>query len=169
MSSELLSALQRCSLHPLLIITSKVLTREGFGDVQILDRRESRQKSRFGGHEILCEGIHAGRPVKVVVKVIGDSIRTRMLDELCGTVDRMGADFGILVSPFTVRTSKRLLSRRYRRSRIEILDGQHFERLLLKHRIGVRGGAVDYAFFGELELVTRRLRSFLGKEAHGRS
>lgn len=169
MSYELTKALQSCSLHPLLIVTSKILTREGFGDVQILDRRESSQKSRFGGHEIVCEGTHAGRAVKVVVKVIPDSIRTRMLDELCGTVDRMRADFGIIVAPHKIGSKPRAAVKRYRRTRIEVIDGPFLTELAQKHQIGTRSSGVDYAFFGELELISRKLQAFLRKEGYGRS
>ena len=104
--------LKRCSLHSLLMLTSKVLSRSGFGDVQLLDRRQSRQKSRFGGHELLCESSVGMFPTRVIVKVIQDSVRLRMLDELAGSVRRTNADMGLIVSPhhLTANASKHLAS-----------------------------------------------------------
>jgi hypothetical protein len=98
--SPLEHALQQCSFYPLLLITAKVLSCSGFGDVQIMDRRVTTEKTRFGGFEIQCVGSFAGQPLKTVVKVIPDAVRLRMLDENAGAVIRTGADLGLVVSPF---------------------------------------------------------------------
>src|SRR5579871_2191023 len=97
--SELEYTLKNCSLHVLLMLTSRVLTRSGLGDAQILDRRHTKQKSRFGGHEILCETVVGDATYRTIVKVVNDTGRLRMLDELAGSVIRMKADRGILVTP----------------------------------------------------------------------
>lgn len=160
--TPLVQALQRCSLHSLLMITSKALTRAGFGDVQILDRRKSGQKSRHGGHELQCETTLGLLPVTVIVKVIQDKVRVRMMDELAGAVDRTGSDLGVIVTPFGVTAKASRQRDCYRRSRIEVLDGPSLAELLLKHRIGVRArGEVDYEFFGSIEDVSERLLSFI--------
>jgi len=159
---ELAGVLKRCSLHSLLIVTSQALSRAGFGDVQLLDRRQSKQKSRFGGHELLCEGTIGGMPFRVIVKVIQDSVRLRMLDELAGSVRRTNADMGLIVSPhgLTANAAKHLSS--YTPMRLEAIAGRTFSELLSRYHIGVRSrGEVDYAFFGELESASLRLISFL--------
>ncbi|MBS1714605.1 MAG: restriction endonuclease [Armatimonadetes bacterium] len=155
-------ALQNCSLHSLLMLTSKALKRAGFGDVQILDRRQSRQKSRYGGHELLCQTEFGTVPAKVVVKVVRDSVRQRMLDELAGTVIRRNADMGILVATKHVSALARRNRERYNPLRLEIIDGDALAGLLAKYGIGVRPhGEVDYAFFGKLEEQSFRVLSFL--------
>jgi hypothetical protein len=47
-------ALQQCSLHSLILLTTKALGRSGFGDVQILDRRQSKQSGN-AAHESNCQ------------------------------------------------------------------------------------------------------------------
>ena len=158
----LLGALQSCSLHALLMLTSKTLALSGFGDTEILDRRQSKQKSRHGGHELRCQTTFGLLPVKVIVKVVQDSVRLRMLDELTTAVKRTGSDFGLLVA--TGRIGRQALKERefYRREGIAILDGTTLAALLRKHQIGTRGkGEVDYAFFGSLEEASLRVLSFV--------
>jgi restriction endonuclease Mrr len=163
--SPLRIALQQCSLHALLMIVSKTLTRAGLGDVQIMDRRKSTQRTRFGGHELLCETYLNNRPIKIVVKVISDAVRMRMLDELAGVTLRTKADSALVVTPFHVtRTAAKVLGEHHP-VRIETIDGLELEKLLLKFGIGVRGkGEVDYAFFGGLEQVSARLLDFLDQK-----
>ena len=155
-------ALKNCSLHVLLMITSKALSRVGYGDVQILDRRTSRQKSRFGGHELLCQTTLGGRSVTVLVKVLRDSIRIRNLDELAGTVIRRGADSALIITPHHVtRVAKTLISE-YKPLKTAVIDGLELAGMLSEARIGTRGNSdVDYAFFGEIEEASARILSFM--------
>lgn len=161
-NSPLTGALQNTSLHALLMIVSKGLSRAGFGDVSIQDRRQPRQKSRHGGHEIQCLTSVGSLPSKVVVKVIRDSVRVRMLDELAGTVLRTGADLGLIISPFHLTRKAKAHLDSYRSARISALDGVALSELLAKHGIGVRGtGSVDYEFFGGIEEIAEKLQAFL--------
>ena len=159
---ELEAALKQCSLHSLLILTSRALSHSGFGYVQLLDRRQSKQKSRFGGHELLCETTVGGLPVRVIVKVIQDSVRLRMLDELAGGIRRTNADLGLIVSPHNLTANASQALGSYAPMRIEAITGRTFAELLSRYHIGVRSrGDVDYAFFSELEDLGERLISFL--------
>lgn len=161
----MIQVLQNSSLHGLLLVTSKMLARSGFGDVQILDRRETRQKSRFGGHELLCESSLGSLPVKVIVKVINDSIRLRMLDELAGAVMRTKADLGLIVSPHHLTSSASRHQASYKAARVEAIDGAELVGRLTRLGIGVRkSGELDYQFFGGLEEVSRRVMCFIRKE-----
>ncbi len=154
---ELEGALRGLSLHALLMTVSKVLARAGFGDVQVLDRRQNRQRSRYLGHELLCEGRIGTIPVSVVVKVVRDEVRTRMLDELAGVVRRRSADVGLLVTPYASRKGAE-----HPGSRVEVLDGPRLAALLRQHGVGVRpSGDPDYAFFAALEDVSGRLINFI--------
>jgi hypothetical protein len=164
-TDPLAGALQDCSLHALLMLTSKALTRAGFGDVEILDRRETGQKSRHGGHEISCLAALGPVSVKVIVKVIRDDVRTRMFDELAGAVLRNSADLGLIVTPFNVSASLSARQACYGPARIEAMDGNALARLMRCSGIAVRSsGDVDYAFLSELETVSGRLLEFIGKE-----
>jgi len=159
-------ALRECSLHSLLMLTSKVLTRAGFGDVEILDRRETGQKSRHGGHEMSCLTYVGSLPVRSIVKVVPQyDLRTRHFDELAGGVLRAGADLGLLVTPHKVSASIAGKQPSYRPARLEVIDGNSLASLMRCSGIGVRpDGSPDYAFFAELEEVSGRLMGFIRKE-----
>lgn len=165
-TQPMIRVLQRSSLHSLLLLTSKMLSRSGFGEVQILDRRETRQKSRFGGHELLCESTLGSLPVRVVVKVINDSVRLRMLDELAGVVMRTKADLGIIVSPHHLTASAARYQGSYKASRISVIDGAALAERLQKLGIGIRkSGEIDHQFFVGLDLVGKRVTEFMRREA----
>lgn len=158
---QLQGALRASSLHALLIMIAKALSRSGYGDVQFLDRRNPREKSRHGGHELLCEATIGTRAVKIIVKVLRDSIRIRNLDEMAGTVMRMGADSGVIISPFHTTKVAQTLLEKYR-PRTEVVDGEALAAMLEARSIGVRNkGEVDYAYFGELEHLANQISHFI--------
>lgn len=162
--SQLERVLQRCSLHALLMLTSNALTRAGFGDVQILDRRQSKQKTRYGGHELMCQTTIGSLPVKVIVKVINDAIRGRMMDELAGAVLRTKADLGLLVTPHQTSAIMKKRQAEYRPVRIEIMDGPVLASLLSANGIGVtEKKRVDFPFFSSIEIASERILGFLAE------
>jgi hypothetical protein len=153
---------QNSSLHTCLMLVAKVLTRNGFGDIQILDRRMPRQKSRLGGCELLCVTSIGSVSVRVIIKVIRDSVRTRMLDELAGAIDRTGSDFGILVSNKRLPKGMSARHEMYVKSRVEVIDLALLVQMLVKFRVGVRpAGEPDYAFFVDLEEKLDQVNDFL--------
>lgn len=159
---QLKSALKSASLHALLLIVSKALSRSGYGDVQFLDRRSERQKSRFGGHELICEMRLGPRVIRVVVKVVRDSVRIRHLDELAGTIIRMGADSGLIVSPHHLTGRARQLLESYGPVRVGVIDGDSLAAWLGDLHLAVDGkGQVDFAYFGHLEEMASRAQAFL--------
>lgn len=165
-TDPLVGALRECSLHSLLMLTSKVLTRAGFGDVEILDRRETGQKSRHSGHEISCLTYVGSLPLRAIVKVVPQyDLKTRHFDELAGGVLRAGADLGLLVTPHKVSASIAGKQPSYRPARIEVMDGEALASLMRCSGIAVRpSGDVDYSFLSELEEVSARLLGFIRKE-----
>lgn len=163
--SELRNLIQESSLHATLLLVAKALSRSGYGDIEILDRREPRQKSRYGGCELQCRSSFANVPVRIIVKVIRDSVRVRMLDEMAGAIDRTKADFGIVVSTADLSQRARTVRQAYRKSRVEVIDLELLTDMLAKFRIGVRpSGSPDYAFFGTLNDQIRRVNKFLSYE-----
>ena len=159
-------ALQGSSLHVLLMLIAKILTRQGFGDIQLLGRRLKAQKSRVGGCVLLCQTNIGHVPIKVIIKVINDGVRTRMLDEMAGAIDRTGSDFGIVISTEDLSPKVAKNQGTYGKSRVEVIDGSLFASMLTKFKIGVRpDGSPDYAFFGDLENQLERVNEFL---SHGR-
>lgn len=155
---QLEGVLRTSSLHALVIVVTKALSRSGFGDVEILDRRTEKQKSRFGGHELQCITEIGNMPGKVIVKIVRDSVRTRMVDELAGTVLRTGADRGLIVTPFRMTKGAKENLDRYKPAQVDVVDGQSLVSMLKKHGIGIRGrGEVDFAYFGALEEFAPKL------------
>lgn len=164
-STSMMEMLQKASLHALLMMTAKALSRSGFGDVTILDRREAKQKSRYGGHELLCVTTIGGVPFRVVVKVVRDSFKVRMFDELAGVVIRQNADMGILISPCQGNEIGMKWQPQYRPLKIYSMDGHALARMISRSRIGTKDGLTpDYAFLEELEEMGARVRSYIKRE-----
>lgn len=161
MPHPLTGVLRTSSLHVLLIVVSKVLSRSGFGDVQILGRRQERQKSKFGGHEVQCLTQLGNLPAKVLVKVVRDTVRLRAVDELAGAVARTGSDRGLIVSAYGVCQSaeEALLNPALK---VDVLSGDGLADLMVKFGFGVRpSGQPDYAYFGQLEEVSPKILGFM--------
>jgi hypothetical protein len=148
------------------MLTSKALTRAGFGDVEIMDRRTSKEKSRFGGYELSCRLMLGSLPAKVIVKVLSrDTIRQRQLDELAGSVMRSGADAGLIVSPYPLPQALLGAVRSYRPLKIHVIDGPLLAELLTRSSIGIGPkGRPDFAFFSELEDTSLKIQSFMRRE-----
>lgn len=146
------------------MIASHVLTKTGFGYVEILDRRTTKQKSRYGGHELAGHVSLANLPMTTLFKVLEDPIRLRNLDEMAGVVDRMKADLGIVVSPHTLSGSALRHRDAHRKSRIEVFDGPVFADLCIRAGVGVAAGKVDYEFFESLKQISPRILRFIKEE-----
>lgn len=156
-NSPLEAALKRLSLHPLITLVSRVLTRAGYGEAQLQNRLKERQKSRQGGCDMLFEATFGTRPVRVAVKVLRDSVRIRMLDELCGVVQRTKADMGFIVATGHITRNARPLLDQYGPD-IHVLDGSALASLLETYGIGTKGpGEVDWEFFAGLEATSPKI------------
>ncbi len=163
----LVGALRGCSLHALLMLLSKALTRSGWSEAEIQGRRDAGQKSRNGGHEIACLALLGPTPVRMIVKVSRDpeGVKTRMLDELSGAVLRNSADLGLIVTPYKVSASVAEKQGSYGAARVVAIDGNGLARFMRCSGVAVRpNGESDYAFLSELETVSGRLLEFIGKE-----
>lgn len=161
----MMHALKQSSLHALLILLSKALTREGFGDVQILDRRQDKQKSRFSGHEVLCESSVGQVPFRMVVKVIRKPFRRDMFDQLAGVVVRRKADVGMLVNTHQGNEKVMKWQDDYGSHRIVVLDGPKLVQMLARHGVGIRkSGEPDHAFLDALEEQALRIQMFMEAE-----
>lgn len=155
-TSQLESALRPLKLYPLLRIVSRVLTRAGYGEARLQDRLTEGQKSKSGGCDLLFEATFGTRSVKVVVKVIKDGIRVRMLDEACGVVKRTKADMAFLVTPFRLTKKVRELLPLYAPD-IQVISGDMLAELMELYGIGVKGpGVVDWEYFHHLTLYADR-------------
>lgn len=156
-NAPLKAALQGCSDRALIVLSMTMLTRSGFHDVQILDHRYRAQRLRDGEIALICTSTLNRVPVTVVVKVANRSVKRRHLDELSITIIRTGAESGMIVSPFHVTPKAQAILDRYRTIRASVVDGELLTTYCEALGIGLRGeGAVDYAFFGELEAVAER-------------
>jgi len=159
---QLTYALRECSLSSLLSTVSKALARSGYGDVQYVGRHHPRQKSRYGGHELICETVMGPNLHRVVVKVVRDTVRIRNLDELAGTVTRVEADAGLIVSPFPVTKKAAFFLDSYGPVRTGVIAGDALATWLTRLGIGVTpDGAVDWSYFGHVEEATDQVLTFL--------
>ncbi len=149
--TPMMEVLEQCSILELQIILVNLLPREGFGDPEVLDRLRSSQKTRHGGFEMICRRTTSFLQQTTLVKVVNDNVRQRMVCEMAGQVDLNGADWGLIVTPRKVCKSAREALHVIARSKVHVIDGRGLERLLRKHRIGIRrDDSVDYELFLEL-------------------
>lgn len=157
--------LQKVSFHVLLLSVSKVLSREGYSDVELLGRRTTRQKSYLGGCDLVARQPLGVFQTKSLVKVIQDNVRLRMLDEMSGAMPRCKANFGIIVTPFGCTKQVRDRNASYPGHPIRIVDGAELANLMVKHRIGVREQfgtlCIDEGYFEALRDRSGKLLTFL--------
>lgn len=165
-NDPLVHALQKCSFHPRLMMVQKALIKAGYGDVEILDRRDAGQKSRYGGHELSCVLATGPVPLKVNVKVLTEDVRIRTFDELAGCLIRTGADAGLVITTGKITRSGAKWQAKFEgKSRMDAMDGRALADLIRRSGFATRqNGEPDYAFFTELEKVSEKVRAF-GKEA----
>lgn len=134
-----------------LTLTRKVLSRSGYGEIVELGRIQSWQKSKIGGCELLGMTTIGESPVKVIIKLIKDSVRTRMLDELSGVCNREQAGNGILVSTQALGPKLRCIPEKYINQSIRVFDINDLRRLFAKHHLLLTPeGAVDPAYLERL-------------------
>src|ERR1700761_1030443 len=99
-SEPLELVLQGLTLNELLMLLESLLPFEGFGDCEILGRRKSKQKSKYGGFEMRCRTKLGTEPGTVLVKVVAEyPLRTRQIHETAGCVLEHDALMGLLVPP----------------------------------------------------------------------
>lgn len=148
--------LEDLSLNELIMLLEKLLPFEGFGDVEVLDRRKSKQKSRFGGFEMRCRTKLGNQTGFVLVKVVAEHpLNTRMLHELTGCVFEHDALLGLLVSPFKSSGSRAFLQASQPKLRVRVIDAPELIRLMNCSGIGIRPkGEIDYAFFASLKTAS---------------
>ncbi len=165
--TPLVAELQGATLHPLIMVVTQALARAGYGDIRILDRRQAKQKSRYGGYDIECH-THVGRmPAKVIVKVVADdSIHKRMIDELCGVTLSSQATAGFIFATKHIATSaKAELQALSPIVRLVAFDGEQFAAFLAAQDIGLRpDGSVDQEFFRDLKQIAANIKHLTQKK-----
>lgn len=151
---QLEAMLNGTKLHGFEMILQSLLSREGYGEVTLMGRRRSKQKSRYGGFELLCKLSIGPEPFVCIVKVVHQhEIRVRQVMEAAGNVDRMKVDMAIIATPLTTCESTAQVLPLISKSRVDIWDGPRIADLMIKYGIGVRNGEVDYAYFGWLNYI----------------
>lgn len=161
---QLIAMLKETNLHAFQIILQSILQREGYGEVTLMDRRRPKQKSRYGGFELVCKSSIGPEPFVCIVKVVlQHSVRVRQVMEAAGNVDRMSVDMAIVATPYTTCETTAEILPLMTKSRIDIWDGPRIVDLMMKHRVGTREGEVDFAYFGWLNYVSDKSIEVLEK------
>ncbi|MBS1703673.1 MAG: restriction endonuclease [Armatimonadetes bacterium] len=149
--SPISSSVAALPLGALEILVQTLLAREGFGEVEIMNRWNPKQKTKKGGFELVC--FRGTGPLRetTLVKVIQDDIRVRMLAELVGNVDRINADFGIVVTTKRACHSARRELPKFTTCQVRIVEPPDIENLMRKHLVGFREhGEPNHAYFSFL-------------------
>ncbi len=158
-----LTGLENCSLYAHLLMLEKACSMAGYGYVEIMDRRLPKQKSRYGGYEMVLHGMVGRSKLKVIVKVVRDTLHVRNFAELNGAIQQSGADFGILVSPH-IPTDSFIANLPKFHERIDLWAGKTYIQVLKYFKIGFRlSGEPDYAQLQEYERLAEKSEKALRK------
>ena len=158
---QLLTIFRVSSFHAQLLVLLRLLERLGYRNLRIMGRRTPAQSTDQGGHELMSLdefGIFTG---KTVIKFVRDKVRTRMLDELAGTIRRVGADYGVLIATggFCEGVTPDI------NQRVRVITGTELAHLLVRHRIGTKTetqeDTVDHEFFRSLEVYAGQVAEFV--------
>jgi restriction endonuclease Mrr len=156
---KLLATFKVSSFHTQLLLIQHLFETLGYRNLRILGRRDPKQSTDFGGHELASKDALGLFDVKTVVKFVRDKVRTRMLDELTGTIERVGADYGILIA--TDGLGELVATEHLKR--IRVITGVELAALFATHKIGVANGTLDAPFFEALEMYAGQLGSLFNR------
>lgn len=121
-----------------------LLRRLGYTDVAV-GRRHWKGRTNRGGRDIdlhLKTGLTTGLIV-VQVKQYTQPIQRRFIDELRGTMVRLGARHGLIITTATFPEGAKEAAQRAPIAPIRLIDGAELERLCFDHQLGVRQIAPD--------------------------
>lgn len=156
------SRIHHAKLHTKVILVQRLLGRMGFGEVRSMGRLKPSQKSKRGGHELFCRFQAGSQDATMVVKLVSDSARLRMLCELAGTMLLNRAQFGLLIA--TKPSSERMFRYLDRLTplKMDLIDGPALVQLLHKHGIGIRQhGEPDFAYLERLDAQEKAIIGLL--------
>lgn len=123
---------------------ARLLTALGYRDVRLMGALHEKGRNAFGGMDLSAEQGQGLTASKVIaqVKQYRDPVPRAFVDELRGTMLRVGAQQGLLVttSEFARSASEAALSGQHA-APVRLLDGRELARLLIAYGIDVEGPA----------------------------
>lgn len=136
--TQLLEQLHSLSYHAFEGCLCDLLNAMGYEEVTLLGRTQTRQYTPHGGRDLEASARTGVTHARLVLqaKQYYRPVSRRFVDELRGTVLRLGARQGLLI---TTSTFSHVARRAAHTSvaPIQLLDGQALVRLLIQHQIGV--------------------------------
>jgi inner membrane protein len=149
--TALLAQLQGLPFHAYEHCLKELLLALGYAEVKLLGRTEWRQFTRHGGLDIEVNANTGVTDTQVLaqVKQYARPVSRRFVDELRGTMLRLGAEQGLIITLSTFSRVARQSANRDLLAQVRLIDGEELLDLLLTHRIGVRqeegaDGSVDH-------------------------
>lgn len=159
LENQLLERLLALPFHAFAGCLCDLLSAMGYERVTLLGRTQTRQFTRHGGRDMEAythTGVTCARLV-LQAKQYRRPVSRRFIDELRGTVLRLGARQGLLITTSTFSAVARKAAETSV-APVQLLDGETLVRLMIKYRIGVavppgpdgQNVCLDEAYFSRL-------------------
>jgi membrane-bound metal-dependent hydrolase YbcI (DUF457 family) len=152
-----LHQLHSLSFHAFAELVCDLLRRMGYTDVALLGRTTLRQRTRYGGRDIMASartGVTGAR-VTIQLKLYERPVSRRFVDEMAGVMLRIGSTQGILITTSTFAKPAVQAAGRNRLTAVRLVDGPALVSLLARHQLGIKQTArgrlfLDTRFFRQL-------------------
>ena len=139
LTAQLKTRLYDLPFHAYEQCLNQLLTKMGYENVALCGRTKTRQYTAHGGRDMEAlarTGVTAARII-LQAKQYRRPVSRRFVDELRGTLLRLNARQGLLISTSTFSSVARQAAETTG-SPIQLVDGDALAQLLVSHRIGVR-------------------------------
>ena len=140
-------------------VVQQVLSRSGYSSIHLSGRAYSRGRTLWGGLDMTAYASTdlASTLTIVQVKQYQRPVSRRFVDELRGTMLRIGAQHGLLITTSTFSKTARSAANCDELAPIRLVDGRELVGLLMSYKIGIRQNKtgrwkLDLHFFKQLQL-----------------
>ena len=138
LQQQLQEELQSLSFHAFEHCIEKLLTAMGYRSVDLLSRTHLRQFTRHGGLDMQAHSRLGVTDTSVILqlKQYTRPVSRRFVDELRGTMLRLGAGQGLIITTSTFSKVARRVAAENRLVPVRLIDGEELIELLCQHAIG---------------------------------
>lgn len=121
-----------------LILVSDLLPKLGYTNVVFSGRKHKRGRSKSGGRDLEAYSETQVMATQTLVVAKQYRLQRRFIDELRGTMLRLGTPAGLVFTTKPLWKSAIDAARAFRGRPIRVIGGREFALLLIEHRIGVK-------------------------------
>ena len=139
LQQQLQEELQSLSFHAFEHCIERLLKEMGYRSVDLLDRKHLRQFTRHGGLDMQAQSRLGVTDTSVILqlKQYTRPVSRRFVDELRGTMLRLGAGQGLIITTSSFSKVAHRVAAENRLAPVRLIDGEELIELLCQHAIGI--------------------------------